>query len=246
MKKLLLPLYLILSIPFALEAQNYPEMIEIKGGTFILGDTDGNGENWERPTHTVTLSNFKMAKTETTVLQWREYCNDIGRPFPAGMEDYPSDAVMAFVNWNDAVGYCKWLSNKTGEHYRLPTEAEWEFAARGGNETKGHKYAGSFNIEYVGWYNANAKGIHEVALKQPNELGLYDMTGNVLEWCSDIYGAYSSASAVNPRGPATGSYRVLRGGSWDDILSYCRISFRSSEALETRYGYIGFRVVVGP
>jgi len=129
----------------------------------------------------------------------------------------------------------------------LPTEAEWEFAARGGNNSRGYKYAGSNTIGDVAWYYGNSSSkTQPVGQKRPNELGLYDMSGNVWEWCSDWYGSYSSAGQTNPQGPSSGSDRVLRGGSWCILAQNCRVSFRSFSAPDYRYYRIGFRLVLSP
>jgi len=133
------------------------------------------------------------------------------------------------VSWNKTQDFIKKLNQKTGKNYRLPTEAEWEYAARGGNKSKGYKYAGSNNINDVAWYTSNSNSkTHEVGTKLPNELGIYDMSGNVWEWCSDWYGEnyYGSSPSNNPKGPGTGDDRVLRGGSWDDSVNLSRSANR--------------------
>ena len=138
----------------------------------------------------------------------------------------------------------KKLNAITGKTFRLPTEAEWEYAARGGSKSKDYKYSGSNNIDDVAWYDGNSSyKTHEVGTKAPNELGLYDMSGNVWEWCSDWYGEYSSSTQTNPTGPTSGSYRVLRGGSWDSYAEFCRVSYRSSYTPADRYSYNGLRLV---
>lgn len=148
------------------------------------------------------------------------------------------------VSWNDANAYCNWLSEKTGKTYRLPTEAEWEYAARGGNKSKGYKYSGSNNIDDVAWYDGNSDNkTHQVGKKQQNELGIYDMSGNVWEWCSDWFKGYRGSSKVND---FTGINRVLRGGSWYFFAGYSRVSFRYYGNPKYRYYYDGFRVVMEP
>ena len=167
------------------------------------------------------------------------------------------------VSWYDAVAYCNWLSEQEGleksyningddvtmnwnaNGYRLPTEAEWEYAARGGNQSQGYKYSGSDNIDEVGWYWSNSGNkTHPVGTKQPNEFGIYDMTGNVWEWCNDWYSSsyYSQSLSNNPQGPSSGSYRVYRGGSWNYSPSYCRVANRDYDNPSDRYNVIGFRV----
>lgn len=169
-------------------AQSYPEMIKVEGGTFTMGDSEMEGGETEQPTHEVTLKSFSIAKTETTVLQWKTYCSATGHKMP---DETPSwgwiDAhPIVNVNYDDAVAYCDWLSDKTGELYRLPTESEWEYAARGGKQSKGYKYSGGQSIDMTGWYDGNSNNqIQAVAQKRANELGIYDMSGNVLEWCKD-------------------------------------------------------------
>ena len=161
-------------------------------------------------------------------------------------DDYP----MYYVSWEEAQSFCEKLSAQTGKKYRLPTEAEWEYAARGGQQAGGTKYAGSNIIGNVAWYYGNSGGkAHPVGQKKPNALGLYDMSGNVWEWCKDVFDWYSSSSAVNPQGPSSGSGRVYRGGywgrdaSWIDGARYCRVSYRRSSAPDSRGNDLGFRVV---
>ncbi|MBC7507732.1 MAG: formylglycine-generating enzyme family protein [Ferruginibacter sp.] len=227
-------------------AQQYPEMIEVKGGSFEMGDELGIGEAREQPIHTVTLKTFSIAKTETTVLQWKTYCNATGRKMPetpswGWIDNHP----LENVSWDDAVAYCDWMSDKTGNIYRLPTEAEWEYAARGGKQSKGFKYSGGQSIDGTGWYKENSgTGTKEVAQKKANELGLYDMSGNVWEWCLDWYGDYVAGAQTNPRGAKSGSSRVLRGGSWDGTAARCRVARRDFNGRGDRNNNCGFRVVV--
>ncbi len=157
---------------------------------------------------------------------------------------------VLYVSWNDAVEFCKWLSRKTGMTFRLPTEAEWEYAARGGNKCRGYIYSGGNNINNLAWYGNKISGTtangrtHQVATLLPNELGLYDMSGNVCEWCADWYGSYGSSSQTNPRGPASGSSRVMRGGSWSGLASGCRAAHRSSSSPGARRYDGGFRLAL--
>jgi formylglycine-generating enzyme required for sulfatase activity len=148
------------------------------------------------------------------------------------------------VSWDDVQVFLERLNAQTGMKYRLPTEAEWEYAARGGIYSKGFKYSGSDDLDKVAWYFDNSdQSSHEVGLKQPNELGLYDMSGNVLEWCSDWFDWYSSDSQTNPEGPEDGTHRVMRGGSWDDDARDCRVSgVRASEGPYDYYFCVGFRL----
>jgi formylglycine-generating enzyme required for sulfatase activity len=158
------------------------------------------------------------------------FANDFQRP----VEKVTYANCLTFINR---------LNQKTGRTFRLLTEAEWEYAARGGNKSQGYKYAGSNNIDDVAWYGSNS-GLttHAVGTKSPNELGLYDMSGNVWEWCQDWYGSYSSGAQTNPTGPSTGSNRVLRGGCWDGSDWSCRVSYRSSFNPANSYTYIGLRL----
>ena len=246
MKKQLLALLLILIGFTSTFAQSYPEMITVEGGTFTMGDTEMEGEANEQPTHQVTLKTFKIAKTETTVAQWRAFCAATGRAMPetpswGWIDNHP----IVNVNYGDAMAYCDWLAEKTDANYRLPTEAEWEYAARGGKGSKGTKYSGGRSLDNAGWYDANSgRKTHSVATKNPNELGIYDMSGNVREWCKDWYGEYNAAAQTNPKGATSSSYRVLRGGSWTRSAAYCRVAYRSYGDPAHRFNYYGFRVVL--
>jgi len=240
-------------------------MISIPGGTFQMGSEDGSSD--EKPVHQVTLSNFYMGKYEVTIGEYLAFCEETKGNYPEWLEpgnDYHIETgnndfykkrgvsrenknhPVTGVSWNDAVAYCQWLSRKTGQTYRLPTEAEWEYAARGGE--KGAKdnftYAGSNDLDAVGWYteNTNDTGTRRVGGKKPNQLGLYDMSGNVWEWCADWYGDYPTGSQTNPTGPTSGSYRVIRGGSWYGLPTYCRVASRSYNAPGNRINDVGFRL----
>ena len=151
------------------------------------------------------------------------------------------------VSWNEAQEFCQKLSTLIGKKYRLPTEAEWEYAARGGNKSKGYKYSGSNTIGDVAWYTSNSgRKTHPVGQKQPNELGIYDMSGNVWEWCYDWKGSYSSSPQTNPTGPTSGSTRVFRGGSWEYTAKICRVAYRDGNFPGIRGSYLGLRVVCEP
>ena len=171
-------------------------------------------------------------------------CDQDGNVRNSSEDNHP----VLYVSCNDAMEFCKWLSRKTGFDFRLPTEAEWEYAARGGNKSRGYKYSGSNSINDIAWYgnlnsNTTANGkTHPIGTKSPNELGIYDMSGNVWEWCQDWYGNYSSGSQTNPTGPATGSRRVRRGGSWNSNAKGCRVSNRRSDNPGNRYNDLGFRL----
>jgi sulfatase modifying factor 1 len=226
-------------------AQSYPEMITVEGGTFTMGDTAMKGGKYDKPTHQVTLNSFKIAKTETTVAQWKTFCEDKGIEIPSWKnpkggwgDDYP----ISNIGYQEAIAYCEWLSNKTGKLYRLPTEEEWEYAAKGGKLSKGTKYSGSQNLEEVGWFIGNCRDIKVVAQKLPNELGIYDMSGNVCEWCMDWYRSYEATAQINPTGGKTGYNHVLRGGGWDYSSSKCTVVKRDYGSTRN-LGDRGFRVV---
>ena len=221
--------------------------VAVEGGTFQMGSNSGDFD--EKPTHSVTVSDFNISKTEVTFEQYDVFCDATGRNKPGDEGWGRGDRPVINVNWLDAVAYCEWKSKATGKTYRLPTEAEWEYAARGGNMSKGYKYSGSNNLDTIAWYKNNSGWeTHPVAQKQPNELGLYDMSGNVWEWCSDWYGDYSSSPQTDPQGSNSGDYRVLRGGSCSFNNDYnCRVAYRSRNYPVSRiryYGPVGFRLVL--
>ncbi len=218
----------------------------VKGGSFQMGRNSEFSD--ERPVHSVTLKDYYIGKYEVTVRQYREFTTATGRVFPpAPGWGWNDDDPMVYVSWNDARDYCVWISDTTGKTIRMPTEAEWEYTARGGIYAQGRSYSGSNTIDGVAWCFANSNSrTQTVGTKQPNELGIYDMSGNAWEWCADWYGRYSSQPQANPTGPSTGTVKVFRGGSWFDYglgTSDCRV--------ETRYNYTpgskvydgGFRVV---
>jgi len=203
-------------------------MVAVKGGTFTMGatveqgsDADDKDDN-ERPTHSVTLSDFSIGETEVTQELWQAVMGNNPSCFQG--TNFPVENV----SWDDCQKFIKKLNKLTGKKFHLPTEAQWEYAARGGNKSKGYKYAGSNYLNSVGWFEGNSNSItHQVKRQKPNELGLYDMSGNVSEWCLDRYGFYSSSTQTNPTGSARGSKRVIRGGSWGGFAEYCRVSNRN-------------------
>jgi formylglycine-generating enzyme required for sulfatase activity len=223
-----------------------PEFVAVKGGTFRMGSNSGYRE--EKPVHNVTVSDFNISKTEVTFEQYDVFCDATGRGKPYDEGWGRGDRPVINVSWRDAVAYCEWMSKVTEKTYRLPTEAEWEYAARGGNKSKGYTKSGSNDLDAVGWYSSNSgRKTHPVAQKQPNELGLYDMSGNVWEWCSDWYGDYSSSPQTDPQGSNSGDYRVLRGGGWyhDTLDHYCRVASRGrSIPVSWRNPHSGFRLVL--
>jgi formylglycine-generating enzyme required for sulfatase activity len=222
------------------------EMVFVKGGTFTMGCTTEQGEYCgedEEPAHSVTVSSFKIGKYEVTQAQWKAImgCN----PSKFKGDNLPVEQV----SWDDIQEFLHKLNALTGKRYRLPTEAEWEYAARGGNASGGNKYSGGNNIDDVAWYYGNRDSkTHAVGSKRSNELGIYDMSGNVREWCSDWYDKnyYSSSPSNNPTGASSGSYRVFRGGDWFNGAGYCTVAYRSSNDPGYRSGAVGFRVVVLP
>lgn len=231
-------------------------MVFVKGGTFKMGSAQAYRD--EMPQHQVTLSDYYIGKYEVTVAQYKQFCASTGRklpakPTPAWYEEHdravPFEWVdehpMVYVTYNDAINYCKWLSEKTGDTYTLPTEAQWEFAAKGGILSRKYKYAGSNNLSEVGWHDENTqeKGLKPVGQLKPNELGIYDMSGNAWEWCLDFYGNYTAGSQKDPQGPKTGQFRVIRGGSWYYVDDMARLTSRDGPKPNyTNYNY-GFRVV---
>ncbi|HPE35333.1 MAG TPA: SUMF1/EgtB/PvdO family nonheme iron enzyme, partial [Bacteroidales bacterium] len=220
------------------------EMVFVKGGTFTMGCTseqESDCNNDEKPSHQVTISDFYIGKYEVTQKQWREIMGDNPSYFK-NCDNCPVEQV----SWNDIQKFIEKLNQRTGKYFRLPTEAEWEFAARGGRQSRGFKYAGSNNIGEVAEYDGNNnKSTKPVGGRKANELGIYDMSGNVWEWCSDWYGSYSSGSQINPQGPSSGSSRVLRGGGWLDGAQDCRVSYRNGGTPDSHAGY-GFRLAIAP
>jgi formylglycine-generating enzyme required for sulfatase activity len=216
------------------------DMVFVQGGSFQMGSDEYSSE---KPIHQVTLSDFYIGKTEVTQRQWYAIMGTNPSYFK-NCDDCP----VKQVSWNDVQEFLQKLKQKTGKNYRLPTEAEWEYAARGGNKSRGYTYAGSNNIDDVAWYNSNSDSkTHSVAGKDANELGIYDMTGNVWEWCSDWYDEnyYSNSPSSNPKGASSGTYRVLRGGSWYDYTPVCRAAYRARVNPADRYYLGGFRVCFG-
>ena len=216
-------------------------MVYVAGGTFMMGANPGDSEayDWEKPRHQVTLSGFSIGRYEVTQEEWEAVMGS--NPSKFNGKKRPVEQV----SWDDCQEFIRKLNEKTGKRFRLPTEAEWEFAARGGNKSQGYLYSGSNSLDAVAWNTSNSGSTtHDVGQKSPNELGLYDMTGNVYEWCSDWYGNYSSSSQTNPAGPASGSDRVFRGGSWYSIARNCRVSFRNYSAPGYRSTDLGLRLAL--
>lgn len=216
-------------------------MVWVDGGTFRMGATSEQGSEIsdEKPVHSVTLSGYYIGKTEVTQALWQAVMGSNPSYFEG--DDLPVEQV----SWDDCQEFIRKLNSLTGQNFRLPTEAEWEFACRGGNNSRGYKYSGSNYIDNVAWYDGNSGDkTHPVATKSPNELGIYDMSGNVWEWCADWYGDYSSGRQTNPKGPYGGSGRVLRGGSWIIIAGCCRSSYRDGYIPTYRFNNLGLRLAL--
>ena len=219
------------------------EMVYVAGGTFQMGSNDSEADGDETPVHTVTLNDFYIGKYEVTQKEWRDIMGNNPSYFTG------DNLPVENVSWNDIQEFLIKLNEETGQNFRLPTEAEWEYAARGGNESENYKYSGSNNIDEVAWYYNNSNlQTHNVGTKTPNELGIYDMSGNVWEWCSDWYDSnyYSNSPTENPAGTTSGSIRVLRGGSWYDHAKYCRPANRFYITPDSGGSSVGFRLVLIP
>ena len=222
------------------------EMVYVEGGTFRMGATEEQGRDArdnEKPVHRVTLSSYLIGKHKVTQGLWEEVMG--ANP---SVNEQGGDYPVENVSWFDCQKFIEKLNARTartGMRFRLPTEAEWEYAARGGDRSKGYKYAGSNKLNEVGWYRSNSGNhTHPVGLKKPNELGLYDMSGNVLEWCEDRFGAYSNEAQTNPTGPQSGYSRVLRGGSFWSYARGCRVSYRCNNGPGYRIDRGGLRLVL--
>ena len=216
-------------------------MKRVDGGTFTMGATAEMSEPFsdEKPTHEVTLSSYSIGETEVTQALWQAVMGNNPSRFKG--DNLPVEQV----SWDDCQTFIRKLNNATGQRFRLPTEAEWEFAARGGNRSNHTQYSGSSSLDEVAWYYDNSGDKkHPVKTKKANELGLYDMAGNVFEWCQDWYGSYSSSSQYNPTGPNSGWGRVFRGGSWGDVPRCCGSSYRCRITPEDRYSNLGLRLAL--
>jgi formylglycine-generating enzyme required for sulfatase activity len=231
--------------------------VAVQGGTFQMGSTTGQSD--EQPVHEVTVSNFYMSKYEVTQAEWEAVMGSENNPSITKGDNLPVDSVY----WLDVVEYCNALSakedltpaytiigttvtlNSGTNGYRLPTEAEWEYAARGGVNHNTYKYSGSDMLGEVAWYDGNSDGkTHPVGKKKANSLGLHDMTGNVPEWCWDWYDNYSAGDQTDPTGASSGTYRVVRGGSWSDKApGYLPCTCRNVNEYDATYLDLGFRLV---
>lgn len=201
------------------------DMIAVEGGTFTMGATKeqmDEAKEFEFPAHKVTLDSYCIGKTEVTQSLWKAVMGVENNPSAMKGDNLPVENI----SWIDCQEFINKLNALTGHTFRLPTEAEWEFAARGGNKSLGYKYSGSNDILDVAWIMETSEGTQPVATLRPNELGIYDMSGNVYEWCSDWFDYYNDGLQTNPKGPASSGYRVTRGGSWSGFAGGCRVSFR--------------------
>ncbi len=218
-------------------------MVPVEGGTFTMGATAEQGsdaDSYEKPAHQVTLSSYSIGETEVTQALWLAVMGSNPSEFTGNLQ-----CPVECVSWNDCQEFITKLNELTGEHFRLPTEAEWEYAARGGNKSQGYKYAGSNTVDDVAWYTSNSSSMsHPVATKTPNELSLYDMSGNVYEWCQDWWWYYSSDPQTNPTGPTSGDERVYRGGGWHDNGRGCRVTFRNTDSPTLKYCGLGLRLAL--
>lgn len=225
-------------------------MVPVQGGVFMMGATAEQGtdaSSREKPIHQVTLSSYSIGQTEVTQELWVAVMGSNPSYFNGSL------LPVEQVSWQDCQTFISLLNEMTGQNFRLPTEAEWEFAARGGNDSQGYKYSGGNNPSLIAWYSYNDSwelrgtgyyGTHDVATRNPNELQLYDMSGNVHEWCQDWYGDYASGSYINPTGPTIGTTRVYRGGNWYFDDWFCRVSFRNGlSPTNSNYG-IGLRLAL--
>ena len=218
------------------------EMVRVEAGTFTMGATPEmeNPLDDEKPAHQVTLTNdYYIGKYEVTQALWKAVMGNNPSCFKG--DNLPVEKV----SWDDCQKFISKLNSITGKRFRLPTEAEWEYAARGGKKSRGHQYSGSNNLSDVAWYDDNSDSkTHAVGSKQANELGIYDMSGNVYEWCQDWKGAYSSSSQVNPTGATSGSSRVFRGGCWSSAARFCRSLYRFNGKPDYRSSGLGLRLVL--
>ena len=233
----------------------------VEGGTFLMGDSNSDANNSERPLHNVTLKSYYIGETEVTQELWKAVMGSTIQeqrdkanpnwPIVGEGDDYP----MYYINWFECQDFICELNRLTGKQFYLPTEAEWEFAARGGIHSKGYYYSGSNNLKSIAVFDKNSYclgpsnilyGTHKVKSKKPNEIGVYDMSGNLFEWCNDWYDSdyYTVSPTIEPTGPEKGSSRVTRGGSWYAIKRFCRVSERFFYPPERRYYYFGFRLAI--
>lgn len=246
-------------------------MVLVERGTFTMGNTSESDDHDDKPAHTVTFTyDFCIGRYEVTFEEYDLFCDDTGRARPDDRGWGRGTRPVINVNWWDAAAYCNWLSDKEGlpqaydslgnfldssgeptlnpslvKGYRLATEAEWEFAASGGNKSLGYRRAGSDNVNRIAWYKSNSENMtHEVGTKEPNELGLYDMSGNVWEWVSDRFALYSAEAKIDPYNGSEGSRRVSRGGSWINCTLGVRVFYRNNSLPSYATVNLGFRIAI--
>lgn len=246
------------AITIKLEGVSF-RMIRVEGGTFTMGlqDEDPNGENYyeytlrdekedgsmKMPTpHKVTLDTYYIGDTVVTQSLWKSVMGENGR-----WKIKDDDLPVTNVSWNDCASFIRRLNAQTNMKFRLPTEAEWEFAARGGKKARGYQYSGSNELNKVGWSDhSRTRRLHPVKQKRHNELGIYDMSGNVWEWCNDWFDSYPDGPQTNPQGPGKGQWngRVVRGGSWRNNPVECHVGSRGSMRHDAREETVGFRLAM--
>lgn len=243
MKKNSLFVLLLTMLCFSVYAQDEDYWVEVKAGEFFMGCNEQDKDCYpdEQPLHKVKVSTFYIAKTEVTVKQYRDYCLKTGKQMPKEPSyGWADDNPIVNITWQEAMQYAQYMG------CRLPTEAEWEYAARGGNKSKGYKYSGSDDWDEVAWsYENSNKTIHPVAMKKPNELGIYDMSGNAWEWCSDNYEIfyYNSSPTNNPKGPTKGIGKVNRGGCYSFDYTLLNVHHRRCSDANAKGMGTGMRLV---
>lgn len=218
------------------------KMIFVEGGSFVMGCTScesGDCENDEKPAFAVTLSSYYIGECEVTQDLWKAVTGNNPSKYKSSLRPVEN------VTWFECQKFVEKLSKLTGRTFSIPTEAQWEYAARGGKKSQHYRYSGSNNIDDVAWYEGNSlKQSHVIGQKMPNELGLYDMSGNVQEWCADYYDTYTISPKTNPTGPETGYHRVYRGGAWYFNAWNCRPESRRLNSPKYKFRYLGLRVVM--
>lgn len=262
-RKTLIALFLLVISNYSFGQTN---MVKIEGGTFKMGskDNDVAAENDEQKEHDVTIKSYELSKFEVTVWEWKQFVKANRLKMPETPEwGWKDNYPINNITWEEAIAFCNWLSKKeklqpvyskrgpnyvcdfNANGYRLPTEAEWEYAAKGGNKSKVTRYSGSDNANEVAWHKQISKNSpHTIGTKLPNELGIYDMSGNVWEWCWDWYNKdyYKIENGNNPKGPEMGERKCVRGGSWDSHVNYLRPANRISTLPNKTHEFYGFRI----
>lgn len=228
--------------PFSVGSVSF-RMVKVKGGSFVMGATPeqlGEATAEEKPAHKVSLPDYWIGETEVTQALWTAVMGSC----PSQLQMKGDSLPVACVSWKDCQQFISKLNALTGKTFRLPTEAEWEFAARGGVESKGYKYSGGNTLDEVSRCDVYASDLYyNVASYRPNELGIYDMSGNVAEWCEDWYGAYAEGEQTSPKGPKTGEVRVSRGGGGTLGAPFFRVSSRDGGAPDRWFYHVGLRLV---